>query len=100
MRPAANREYLFLESVEVQRSPPVALPPTHKKKKENKMNPSTKCMALVQIAKKTGQVLVIVSVLTLLLLIAGGAGLFHPPSSQAGVLIAGSTGDIYVGSGG
>jgi len=63
------------------------------------MNSPTKFVALVQIAKKTGQVLVIISVLTLLLLIAGGAGLFHPASSQAGVLIAGSTGDVHIGSG-
>lgn len=63
------------------------------------MNSPTTFVAVVQIAKKTGQVLVIVSVLTLLLLIAGGAGLLHPTSSQAGVLIAGSTGDIHIGSG-
>lgn len=62
------------------------------------MKPSTKCIALVQTAKKKGQWLVIISVLTLLLLIAGGASLFHPASSQAGVLIAGSTGDIHIGS--
>lgn len=74
---------------------------TKKNKKEGKrMNSPTTFMALVQRAKKIGQWLVIVSVLTLLLLIAGGAGLFHPASSQAGVLIAASVGNIHVGSGG
>lgn len=64
------------------------------------MNPSTKVMAVVQTARKTGQVLVLITVLTLLLLIAGGAGLSHSASSQAGVQIAASVGDIHVGGGG
>jgi hypothetical protein len=64
------------------------------------MNSPTTFMAFVQTAKKTGQVLLIISVLMLLLLIAGGADLFHPASSQAGVLMAAGTGNIFIGSGG
>jgi hypothetical protein len=60
------------------------------------MNPSTTFVALVHTAQKTGQVLLIISVLTLLLLIAAGAGLFHPASWQAGVQFAATNGEIHV----
>jgi hypothetical protein len=63
------------------------------------MKPSTPLVAFLQTATKQGQWLVIISVLTLLLLIAGGAGLFNPASSQAGVQIADTNGDIHVGTG-
>ena len=62
------------------------------------MNPSTTVVAFVHTAQKTGQVLLIISVLTLLLLIAAGAGLFHPASWQAGDQLAASVGDIHIGS--
>jgi hypothetical protein len=64
------------------------------------MNPSTKVVALWQTAKKTGQWLVIISVLTLLLLIGAGAGLFHLASSQVGGQLAATNGDVHVGSSG
>ena len=61
------------------------------------MNPSTTVVALVHTARKTGQVLLIISALTLLLLIAAGAGVFHPAPWQAGVQFAGTNGDIHIG---
>jgi len=61
------------------------------------MNPSTTFVALVHTARKTGQVLLIISVLTLLLLMAAGAGFFHPVSLQAGVQFAATNGNIHIG---
>ncbi|MFL5666724.1 MAG: hypothetical protein ACJ8BW_36055 [Ktedonobacteraceae bacterium] len=64
------------------------------------MNPSTKFVTLLQTAKKKGQLLIIISMLTLLLLIGGGIGMFHPASSQTGVQIAATNGDLHVGPNG
>ena len=61
------------------------------------MNPSTQVLALAHTIKKTGQVLLIISVLILLLLIAAGARLFHPASWPAGVQFAATNGTIHVG---
>ena len=61
------------------------------------MNPSTTVVTLVHTARKTGQVLLVLSVLTLLLLLAASAGLFHPALAQAGVQFAATNGQIHVG---
>jgi hypothetical protein len=62
------------------------------------MNPSTQVAALWQRIKKTGLVLVLISVLTLLVLIAGGVGLLRSASSPLGDQAGGTNGDIHIGS--
>ena len=63
------------------------------------MNLSTTVVALVHTARKTGQVLLILSVFILLLLIAAGTGLFHPASWLARVELAATNGDIHISAG-
>ncbi|MFL5706031.1 MAG: hypothetical protein ACJ8AG_24875 [Ktedonobacteraceae bacterium] len=64
------------------------------------MNPSMKGIALLQRAKRSGQRLVIMSVLTVCLLLGAGAAtsFMHRAAWQAGVQIAATEGDIHIGS--
>jgi hypothetical protein len=62
------------------------------------MNPSRQVAALWQPIKKTGHVLVLLSVLTLLVLIAAGVSVLLPASSLFGNQMATTNGDIHIGS--
>jgi hypothetical protein len=61
------------------------------------MNPSRSVAALWQPIKKTGHVLVLLSVLTLFALIAAGVSVLLPASSPLGNQMAGTNGNIHIG---
>jgi hypothetical protein len=68
------------------------------KKEKEEMNPSTQVAALWQRIKKTGHGLVLISVLTLLVLIAGGVGFLLPATRQMQEgQTAATNGNVHIG---